>query len=174
MTHPPLDLGPPKGLVPVGMPAAAWALGVSCLVDQLLLLGEVGAKEPDDGMLLSMAIGALATGWVAAGVLRGRTVRLVIAGVVLVLGLLGDGIECVDGGTDGPFGWAGVHFVASAVSVAALLWFTRSDYFTWRRRSPRADGPSLAPLVAIAVLVGVVAGLVNTPETTGIWVHVDL
>ncbi len=145
------------------------------MVDQLLLLVEVGAKQADDGMLVSMAIGALVTGWVAVGVLRGRTVRLVIAGLVLVLSLLGYGIECVDGGSDAALGWAGVQFVASAVSVAAFIWFTRTDYFAWQRRGPQVGGPSLAPLVAIAVLVGVLAGVVNTPErATRIWVHVGL
>jgi len=157
------------------VPAAAWALGVTCLIDQLLLLGEVGAKQTDDGMLLSMAIGAIVTGWVAAGVLRARTVRLAIAGVLLVLGLLSFGINCVDGGMDAVVGWVGIHFVASAVSVAALVWFTRTDYFAWRRRNPQADGPSLAPLVAIAVLVGLLGGVVSTPaRATRIWVHVEV
>jgi uncharacterized membrane protein len=173
--HSPLGLQPPKDLTPDRIPMAAWVLGLSCLLGQLLLLGEVGAKEADDGMVVSMAIGALVIGWVAFGVLRGRTVRLVIAGLLLVLGLLGYGIDCVDGGTEAVLGWPGAHLGASAVSVAALVAFVRTDYFARQRRSPRAAGPSLAPLVAIAVLVGLLGGAVNIPErSTQLWVRVSL
>src|SRR3712207_3932820 len=161
MTHTsPLDLDPSNGLGPHALPAAAWALGLSCLAGQLMQLAEVGIKPADDGLLLSIVIGALATTWLSAGVLRGRTVRLVIAALLLVLGLIGYGIDCVDGGTDAVFGWSGLQMVVSLVSVASLVWFTRTDYFAWRRRHPRDAGPSLAPLLAIAVVVGLLGGVV--------------
>jgi len=175
VTHPSaLDLDPSKGLGPHALPVAAWVLGFSCLAGQPLQLGEVGTKRADDGMALSVALGAVITAWVASGVLRARTVRLVLAAAVLGLGLLGYLIECSGGGADAVFGWTGVQLLVSAVSVASLVWFIRTDYFAWRRSHPRADGPSLAPLLAIAVLVGLLGGVVNTPERAGIWVRVNL
>ena len=156
------------------MPVAAWVLGLSCLAGQLLLVADVGTKPADDGLVLSLVLGVVLTTWVASGVLRGRTVRLVLAGLVLVLGLLGSVLECVDGGADAVLGRPGVQLVAAAVSVASLVWFTRTDYVAWRRHHREADGPSLAPLLTVAVLVGLLGGVVDTPPGTGLWVRIDL
>lgn len=166
---------PPTAPEPSQVPAAAWALAWSSLAGQLLLLAEVGAKPVGLGMAVSMLVGALLVRWVALGVLTARTGRLVIAWVLLALLLLAYLVEAVDGGTDAILGWPGVHLVAAAASVASLAWFTRSGYFAWQRGRPDAPGPSLAPLVAIAVLVGVLGGVVNTPQVgTGVRVEVNL
>src|SRR3712207_9060777 len=106
MTHTsPLDLDPSKGLGPHALPAAAWVLGLSCLAGQLLQLAEVGAKQADDGLLLSLVLGAVATAWVSSGVLRARTIRLVLAALFLTAGLGLFPLACCGGGAPPVFGW---------------------------------------------------------------------
>lgn len=167
MSHP-LDLGGQPPVAPERVPASAWALALSSLTAQLLQLGQVGVRPEGPGMVLSMVIGALLVGWVSFGVLTGRTVRLVLAWVLLVLALLGDAIaalEAVDDGADTVLGWPGADLVTSAVAVASLARFTTSRYLAWQRTRPQAPGPSLAPLVAVAALVGLLGGVVTTPQT---------
>ena len=147
------------GSVPERLPAAAWALAWSCLIGQLLWLAAVGTRTPDVGMALSVLLGPLIIGWVAAGVLTARTGRLVLAWIVLPLSLIGNGLSLVDG-VGGPR-WPALHLLASIAAVASLGWFTSTDYFAWQRSRPDVHGPSIAPPIMIAVAVGVLGGIVD-------------
>jgi UDP-N-acetylmuramyl pentapeptide phosphotransferase/UDP-N-acetylglucosamine-1-phosphate transferase len=133
-------------------------------VGQAVALADRGFSRSDAlFVLVSMALSALVVGWVSAGVLRGRTGRLVVVwllfGVALLLGILG----AVD---DLP-GLSVVGVLQVAVLVAqpvALAVFCSSDYFRRQRSRPSpARKPSIGALVLVAVVVGALGGLTAPP-----------
>ena len=143
------------------VPASAWVLGWSCLLGQVVLIWDVGFTGADAvPAVLSMIVGGLLVGWFAAGVLRARTVRLVIVWLVMVLGLL-----ALLGSLDGALGL--LSLVVGVLQVAALAQFCTSDWFAWHRRQPAPDpAPAIGSLVAIAVAVGVLGGI-TAPAVDG-------
>ena len=158
---------------PERLPLAAWALGAACLAGQLVLMADVGVRPMDGGWVPSMALGAVLVGWVAAGVLAARSVRLVLVGALFVLIAVVHAVAVVDAELSGGWEWPVAHLTASVLQLAALTWFTRTSYFAWQRDRPELPGPRLTPLVVTAVLVGVLAGM-TAPPTDGVRVEVNL
>lgn len=157
--------------VPERLPAAAWALTGSCLAGQLLRLADIGVKPVDAGWVPSMALGGLLVGWTASGVLAARTGRLAIAWVLFVLGVLADGGTLVDAGVDGLTGWPLAHFLTSTAALLSLMWFTTTSYYAWQRTRPRVKGPSTTPLVLVAVVVGLLGGVLPADTDAPVQVH---
>lgn len=158
---------------PTRVPAAAWGLAWSCLVGQLLLLGERGAQS-SDAVPLSMLLGAVLVAWVSHGVLTGRTGRLVLVWVLFVVTAIGDGVALLDGGLSGVTGWPFVRLTASLVQIVALVWFTRTEYFAWQRSRPRVPGPPLGSLIAVAVVVGILGGVTGSAADAPTQISVNL
>lgn len=152
-------------------PVSAWVLAWASLADQVLGMLEHGVKADLDGFtVVSMALGALVIGFVSAGVLRARTVRLAIAWTFLVLAAAVYAAELLGGG--GAPGPTILHLVTTVVQVAALWSFCHTDYFRSVRRDPR-QRPPLGGLLLIAILVGALGGLV-VPGENGVWLSVTV
>ena len=146
------------------LPTSIWVLAWASLAAQLVALLDRGARTDDEtGMVVSALLGAVVIGFVSAGVVRARLVRVFLACFVLVLSLVAEVAELVDGGhapedVDTMLLMAGV--ATSAVALAALWNFCRSDWYRWQRTKPSpALGESIGGLVLIAVAVGVVGGI---------------
>lgn len=149
----------------------AWA----SLVGQAVFLVQHGVR--DDGelsLLVSVVLSALILGYVSAGVVRARMVRFVLAMVALSLVLVAEIVGLV--GVDGPTDTVVLLFslATTVVSLAALASFSRTDWFSWQRTKPPArQGTPIVPLVAIAVLVGVMGGLIG-PVDNGFQVEFEV
>jgi hypothetical protein len=140
----------------------AWA----SLAGQAVLLFDRGGRLGDEvSLLLSVAVGALLVGYISAGVVRARTVPLVVAWVVLVLSAIGElvGLVTVD-----DLGEAALELLplgTTAVALLGLARFRRTAWYAWQRTKPPAR--EVAPtgrLVAIGVLVGVLGGAVGSVD----------
>ena len=118
-----------------------------------------GPKDDAGSAVLSMVLSALVVTFFAAGVVRARGVRLAVVAVLLALALV--------------LGLAGlvVHLTLLGMVTAGfsalqawLLWhYTRTPWFAWQRTRP-AGGPSLRPILAVAVLAGALGGLTVTQD----------
>lgn len=148
------------------------------LLGQVLLLAERGGRHDDAASLLgSMILGALFVGYVSAGVIRARPVRLFLAWIVLVLSVVGAVAELVLVAELVPVDDSGeptldVLLLGAAVAaLGGLLAFRRSDWYAWQRTRPSArEGARIGRLVAIGVLVGVLTGLTG-PDNGDVSVH---
>jgi len=141
------------------LPPSAYVFAWLCLLAQLPTLASRGLSDSDGvWVVLSMVLSALVVAWFAAGVLRGRTVRLVIVWVLLVVGTVLTGLGVV---VDLPHtsGWDLVLLLLSIGQVGALAAFCSSDYFRWQRAHPPEAGPDISALVSVALVVGLVGGL---------------
>src|SRR5688500_9252509 len=105
--------GPAQPALPV--PTAAWVLAWSLPGDQVLVLGERGAKSSTTGMLVSVLIGAVVVAWVSRGVLTARRGRLILAWAVFVLAAILYGVALLDASVAGASDWRFVHFASSLV-----------------------------------------------------------
>jgi hypothetical protein len=173
MTTQPHPAAPQADVVPpTRLPLAAWCLAWSCLAGQVLMFVNRGGSVRDDDwtVVVSMLAGALVVAWFSDGVLRARMGRLVVVGVIFLLVLLGNGLAVVDAGSS-VSGWSVVHLAASAADVAVFAWFVSTPYFAWRREHPREAGPSLRPLIAIAVAVGILGGAMPSGEDL---IHIEV
>lgn len=138
-------------------PTQAWILAWASLAGQVLTLLDRGTKtELDLPAVISMALGGLVIGFVSAGVLRARTVRLAIAWVVLALGACLYAFSVLDGSGDG---WSVLQLGITIVQMAALASFSGTPYFAAVRRDRRLR-PQLGGLLTIAIVVGALGGLV--------------
>jgi hypothetical protein len=151
----------------------AWA----SLVGQALLVVRHGGRVDDEvSQILSMVLGALLVGYVSAGVVRARRVRIVLAWVVLALAFIGGLADLVSVDDSGQAAHAVLALAAGAVSLVGLAKFCRSDWHAWQRTRPSArEGASIGRLVVIGVLVGALGGyvgLVDTGVTTRVNVNV--
>lgn len=153
---------------PLEAPPAAWALACACLGGQVLMLAEQGAQS-EDAILGSMLLGALVVGWVAHGVLTGRTVRLAFVWILFVVAAIANTVGVVDHLT----GWGFVHLVASVAQLACLAWFTRTDYFAGQRAKPRHQRPPLGALIAVAIVAGALGGVIGATDSSPTHVQVD-
>lgn len=145
------------------LPRSIWVLAWASLAGQVLLVVRHGGRSDDDlSQVLSMVLGALLVGYVSAGVVRGRRLRVLLAWVVLTLSLIGGVVEVASVDDLGRAAPAVVALAASAVSLVALATFCRSDWYSWQRTRPTPDvGPSTGRLVVIGVLVGALGGYVG-------------
>lgn len=151
--------GPP---VPDRLPAAAWALAWSSVLAQAVAFVDHGVKSVDGwDVVVSMLIGALVIRWFAAGVLAARTGRLVVTWVLLVVGFVVETVAVVDQAMSGTVGMPLLHLVSSVAMLASLAWFTTTSYYAWQRTRPRVGGPSRFGVLAVAVLIGLSAGVVD-------------
>lgn len=148
------------------LPISIWVVAWSSLAGQVALLPRQGMRSDNElSLALSLVLGPLVVGFVSMGVIRARTVRLAIAWIVLVLSSIAElvGFVSADDARDAVL--LGLSFATSAVALAGLAWFSRSEWFAWQRtRPPRHEGASIRPLVAIALVVGVLGGLVGPAE----------
>lgn len=151
---------PASAGAPSRLPTEAWLLGWSFLAGQVLTLLDVGSRQADEvSLVLSMVLGALLVGWISAGVLTARPVRFAGVCVLVALAIVADVVGLFSAG--GSSGWALAHLAASLASAAALAAYARTDYVAWRRTRPTAAGPSIAPVLAIAVVVGALGGIIG-------------
>ena len=150
---------------PDQLPVAAWAVGWSFLVGQVLQLAELGINE---GTVwpISMLLGVALAVFFSHGVLRARLVRCVIVFVLMALALLVQLAAVVDS----PGGWALVRCLLTGVQLGCLVWFARTPWFAWQRTRPEG-GPSLQQLLLVAAAVGALGGL-TPPATSGL--HFEL
>lgn len=157
------------------LPRSIWVVAWASLAGQAVLLVRQGGRLGDEASLaLSVVLGALLVGYVSAGVVRARTVRLVLAWVVLMLGVIVGlvGLASVD--DPGQTALALLSLATTAVALAGLARFHRSDWYAWQRRKPSThEGAPIGQLVAIGVLVGVLGGLTG-PVDDGLDVRISV
>jgi hypothetical protein len=149
----------------------AWA----SLVRRTVLLAWQGVRPDDEvSLVLSVVLGALLMGYVAAGVVRARTVRLAFAWVVLVLSLIAElvGLGSVD--DLGQAALVALSLATTALALAVLVRFRRTEWYAWQRMKPSVhEGARIAQLVAMGVLVGVLGGLTG-PVDDGLDVRISV
>jgi len=148
------------------LPTSIWVLAWASLVGQVALaLGRGLHAQNDQSLVGSVLLGALLVGFVSAGVVRARRVRVVLAWIVLVLSGVSELVSVVDAGDSADFLRAFVGLVTTVVSIAALDRFRRTDWYAWQRTKPPTDqGASISGLIGVAVLVGVIGGLVGPAD----------
>ena len=148
------------------LPTSIWVLAWTSLVGQVGQLAFRGPGfENEVSLVGSMLLGAVLVGWVSAGVVRARTVRVVLAWIVLVLGGIAEvvAVFSTDDSTSVPAALFGL--ATTLVSLVALSRFQGTDWWRWQRtRPPKDAGPSIAGLLAVAVLVGVLGGVMGVDE----------
>ena len=157
------------------LPRSIWVVAWASLAGQAVLLVRQGGRLDDEvSLVLSVVLGALLVGYVSAGVVRARTVRLVLAWVVLMLSVIGGLVGLVSFDDLGRTAPAVLSFATTAVALAGLARFRRSDWYAWQRTRPSShEGARIGQLVAIGVLVGVLGGLIG-PVDDGLDVHVNV
>lgn len=145
------------------LPRSIWLVAWASLAGQALLVLRNGGRVDDDvSQVVSMVLGALLVGWVSAGVVRARGMRIVLAWVVLTLGFIGGVAEVIWTHDLGGLVHAVLMLATSAASLLGLATFRRSDWYAWQRTRPAArEGASIRRLVAIGVLVGALGGYVG-------------
>ena len=149
--------------VPDRLPAAAWALAGSSVLGQAVAFAERGMKSGEEwAMVVSMLLGALIVWWFASGVLSARTGRVVVVWLLLVLGFVVETVAVVDEAGRGEVGMPALHLASTVVMIASLMWFSTTPYYYWQRTRPRVPGPSRSGVLAVAVLVGLSAGLLDS------------
>lgn len=157
------------------LPRSIWVVAWAALAGQGVLLVRQDDRLGDEvSLVLSVVLGALLVGYVSAGVVRARTVRLVLAWVVLLLGVIGGLVGLVSVDDLGQTALAMLSLATTAVALAGLARFRRSDWYAWQRTRPSAhEGAPIGRLVAIGVLVGVLGGLIG-PVDDGLDVGVNV
>jgi hypothetical protein len=124
--------------------------------------------------VVSIALGGLLVGYVSAGVVRARRVRIVAAWVLLTLGVVGGIADLVSVDDVGQAALDLLALTATAVSLVALARFSTSDWYAWQRtRPPARDGASIRQLVVVGVLVGALGGYVGIVDG-GVTMQVDV
>ncbi len=161
------------GAATPSLPRSIWVLAWASLAGQAVLLVQQGGRlNAEVSLVLSAVLGALLVGYVSAGVVRARTFRLVLAWVVLVLSVIGDLVGLVSVDDLGQAALAVLSLATTAVALAGLARFSRTDWYAWQRTKPSAhEGASIGQLVAIGVLVGVLGGLTG-PVDDGLDVRI--
>lgn len=157
------------------LPSSIWVVAWASLAGQAVLLARQGVRDDDEvALVLSVVLGALVVGYVSAGVVRARTVRLAIAWVVLVLGLIAQLVGLVSVDDLAKAALVALSLATSALALAGLARFRRTEWYAWQRTKPSAHrGAPIGPLVAMGVLVGVLGGLIG-PVDDGIDVRISV
>lgn len=157
------------------LPSSIWVVAWASVAGQAVLLARQGVRPDDEASLVvSVVLGALVVGYVSAGVVRARTVRLVIAWVVLVLSLLIELVALVSADDPGQAALIALSLVTSALALAGLVRFRRTAWYAWQRTKPSAhERAPIGQLVAIGMLVGVLGGLIG-PVDDGFDVRISV
>ncbi|MTB95722.1 hypothetical protein GGQ22_11555 [Nocardioides sp. zg-579] len=137
------------------VPTSAWVLAWASVVMQLTALAERGAAN-GEAALISVPLSALVVAWFSAGVIRARMVRTWLAGIVLLLVTIGSVVDLVTG----PPLLDLVGTAAAVAAFAAFVSYVRSDCFAALRADRDASPSGLGGLVAVAILVGALGGLI--------------
>lgn len=148
------------------LPRSIWVVAWISLVGQAGALAFRGANYENEVSLVgSMLLGAVLVGWVSAGVVRARTVRVVVVWIVLVLSGITEVVAVFSTNDSTPLLQALLSLVTTVVTLAALAKFQGSEWWRWQRTRPSKEvGPPITGLVAIAVLVGVLGGVMGVDE----------
>ncbi len=145
------------------------------MAGQAVLLGQRGVQLDNEvSLVLSVVLGALLVGYVSAGVVRARTVRLVFAWIVMVLSLIAElvALVSIDDLSQAPL--VVLSVATTVVALAGLARFHRTDWYAWQRTKPSVhDGAPIRQLVAIGMLVGVLGGLA-APGNDGLDVRISV
>ena len=157
------------------LPRSIWVVALASLAGQVVLLVRQGGRLDDEiSLFLSVVLGALLVGYVAAGVVRARNVRLVLAWVVLVLAVLGELVGLFSIDDLGQATLAVLSLATTTVALAGLARFCGTDWYAWQRTKPSTrEGAPIGQLVAVGVLVGVLGGLTG-PVDDGLDVRVNV
>lgn len=148
------------------LPLSIWVVAWASLAGQVVMLVWQGGRL-DDGvsLALSVALGGLLVGYVSAGVVRARSVRLVLAWVVLALSAIVELVGLVSADDVDQAALAVLSLATTAAALAGLARFRRTDWYAWQRTKPSPrEGTPIGQLVAIGVLVGVLGGLTGPAE----------
>jgi uncharacterized membrane protein YfcA len=157
------------------LPTSAWVMSWAWLAGQAVSVAQRGFQDNELGLaLLSMLLSGLVVGWFAAGVLRGRKVRVVIVWVLTVLLAVLELVGLFVSLDAGDFLWTLAALATSLVTIAAFARFCRSDYYRWQRDRPAEQGPRIGQLVTIGVVVGVLGGLVGPVEGQSVNVNISV
>jgi hypothetical protein len=141
------------------VPGEIWVFGWSFVAEGALQLLVRGPKDDAVSAVASMVLSALVVTFFAAGVVRARGIRVGIVAVLIGLGLVVGVVGLLVDPTV-----SGVLAVVFSGLQAWLLWrYTRTPWFAWQRTRPSA-GPSLTPILGVAVLAGLLGGLSATPN----------
>ena len=151
-----------RGVAPA-LPPSIWVLAWAALAGQVLLVARHGGRVGDDAaQVASMVLGAAVVGYVSAGVVRARRVRVVLAWVVLALGSIGGVADLGSADGAGEAALAVLALVVGGAALAGLAGFCRSDWYVWQRTRPSTrEGASIRRLVVVGVLVGALGGYVG-------------
>ena len=137
------------------VPTSAWALGYSFVVGQSLALFERGTQPPENWPM-SIALTVALVVLVSHGVMRARAIRFWLVGVVVAIAAAQGAV----GLFVAPSTWDVLELALAVVQLTLLRTYYRSTWFALqRRRVPGA--PSLAPIMFVAVLVGVMGGMLG-------------
>jgi hypothetical protein len=121
------------------LPRSIWVVALASLAGQAVQLVRQGGRLDDEiSLVLSVVLGGLLVGYVSAGVVRTRTVRLVLAWVVLVLGVIGELVGLVSVDDPGHAALAVLSLATTAAALAGLTRFRGTDWYTWQRTKPRS------------------------------------
>ena len=153
-------VGPPERFDPCPpLPGSAGAIAGLSILCELALVGEQGLWLDDPGVPISIGLTVAAVVWVSYGVLAGRTVRTVLAGLILGLSTVGFALDAVFGASPG---WALVQLVLSLGALASFISLVRSPYYAWQRHRHDTSRSPVAGVLVLAALSGVL-GPVSGP-----------
>jgi len=157
------------------LPSSIWMVAWASLAGQAVLLARQGVRRDDEvSLVLSVVLGAFIVGYVSAGVVRARTARLVVAWVVLVLTFFVELVGLISVDDLGSAVVAALSLATTALALAGLARFRRTEWYAWQRMKPSAhEGSPIGQLVAMGVLVGVLGGLIG-PVDDGIDVRISV
>ncbi len=147
------------------LPMSAWALGWTFVAGQVLQLVEEG-PQVSGAWPLSVLFGMAVVAFFSYGVLRARMVRFVLVVVLMVVAGLGELLLALDA----PGVEELVALALTVLQLALLASFSRSPWFAWQRTRPE-HSPSVAPVLALALVVGALGGVVGAEGSA---VHVDV
>ena len=137
------------------VPTSAWALGYSFVVAQSLALIERGT-QPSENWPISIALSVALVVLISHGVMRAGAIRfwlvVVLLSVVAVLGLVGLIVA--------PSPWDALGLALTLVQLTLLRRYYRSQWFALQRQHV-PGAPSLTPIMLVAVLVGVMGGVLG-------------
>lgn len=140
------------------VPRVLWAFALSFLAQDLVQLYVRGPKDDTVSVVGSVLLGVVVVVFFSVGVVRAARIRTGIVAVLLALVFL--------------FGLVGLAFDPSVAGLAGtataalqgvlLSRYTGTTWWDWQRTQPQG-GRSVAPILAVAVLVGVLSGVAAQP-----------
>ena len=161
-----VDGGATGHLATPPLPTSIWVLAYASVAGQLVSLVRQGGTDAEGGpLILSVLVGALVVGYVSAGVVRARTVRLVLAWVVLGLVAFFELAAVVLNDDVAESLRELPSFAVTVVSLVALWKFRQSDWYAWQRtKPPPLEGAPIVNLVVVGLFVGALGGVIEPSD----------